>query len=128
MEQTIPTAAARPAEEAAAVVRQACELAVAYLASLPARPVGERAALAELRARLAAALPETGEAAETVLRELAAGADPGLVASAGPRYFGFVIGGSVPAGLGAGWLARTWGPHSRRFPPSPAAPRGGAMP
>src|SRR5258707_11596393 len=101
MEQTIPTAAARPAEEAAAVLRQACELAVAYLASLPARPVGERAALAELRARLAAALPETGEAAETVLRELAAGAHPGPGPRAGPRHFGFVVGGRGPARVGA---------------------------
>ena len=121
MEQTIPAAAARPAEEAATVLRQACELAVAYLASLPARPVGERAALAELRARLAAALPETGEAAETVLRELAAGADPGLVASAGPRYFGFVIGGSVPAGLGADWLTSAWDQNSGIYAVSPAA-------
>jgi glutamate/tyrosine decarboxylase-like PLP-dependent enzyme len=121
MEQTIPAPAARPTEETATVLRQACEMAVSYLESLPARPVGARATLAELRARLAAPLPETGVAPETVLRELAAGADPGLIGSAGPRYFGFVIGGGLPAGLGADWLTSAWDQNSGIYAVSPAA-------
>ena len=40
--------------------------------------------------------------------DLAASADPGLIASPGPRYFGFVIGGSLPAAIAADWLVSAW--------------------
>jgi glutamate/tyrosine decarboxylase-like PLP-dependent enzyme len=110
----------RPAP-AAASLRLACELALAYLKTLPSRPVGERATLGELRARLGAPLDEEGVEPSRVLRELAAGAEPGLVGSAGPRYFGFVIGGSLPAALGADWLTSTWDQNPGLYSVSPAA-------
>jgi glutamate/tyrosine decarboxylase-like PLP-dependent enzyme len=108
-------------DETAEVLRQACELALSFLAGLPDRPVGERATLGELRARLAGPLPESGREPAGVLRELAAGADPGLVGSAGPRYFGFVIGGGLPAALGADWLTSTWDQNAGTYSVSPAA-------
>ena len=65
-------------------------------------------------------LTDAGEDPATVLRELAADADPGLVASAGPRYFGFVIGGSLPVAVAADWLVSAWDQMSFARASSPA--------
>jgi len=121
MEHSATVLDARSIGQTAAALRVACELAVSYLESLPERPVGEQATLAELRARLGAALPESGEEPSQVLRELASGVDPGLIGSAGPRYFGFVIGGGLPAGLGADWLTSAWDQNAGIYAVSPAA-------
>src|SRR5260370_25325873 len=109
---------------AAPTLRLACELALSYLETLPSRPVGEQATLAELRARLGAPLGEEGVEPAAGLRELAAGPQPGPVGSAGPRYFGLVIGGSRPAAPGAHWLTRARGPNPGPYALSPA-PAGG---
>jgi len=83
------------------ILRRAAGLAERWLTGLAERPVGASAGLADLRAALGVPLPERGTSPEEVIEELARAAEPGLVASAGPRYFGFVIGGSHPAALGA---------------------------
>ena len=105
---------------AAPTLRLACDLALSYLETLPSRPVGEQATLAELRAHLGAPLGEEGVEPATVLRELAAGADPGLIGSAGPRYFGFVIGGSLPVAIAADWMTSVWDQNAGIFVTSPA--------
>ncbi|PYQ49293.1 MAG: aspartate aminotransferase family protein, partial [Acidobacteria bacterium] len=93
---------------AADLLARTAALAGRYLERLPSRPVGARADLAALRASLGGPLPARGTDPAEVLERLAADAEPGLVASAGPRYFGFVIGGSVPAALAADWLVTAW--------------------
>ena len=103
------------------VLDAAVRAARAYLAGLPTRPVGPRATLSELRAALGGPLPDDGEDAARVVAELARNADGGIVASAGPRYFGFVIGGSLPAALGADWLASAWDQNAGIYATSPAA-------
>src|SRR5437667_9907921 len=95
--------------------------AVRYLQGVPERPVGASTDAAAMRAALAVPLPEKGEPAARVVEELARNADPGIVASGGPRFFGFVIGGSVPASVGAAWLTSAWDQNAGLFVLSPAA-------
>jgi glutamate/tyrosine decarboxylase-like PLP-dependent enzyme len=81
---------------------------LAYLAGLPERPVHATRSSEELRQVLQVPLSADGEPASAVIETLAEAAIGGTVASAGPRYFGFVTGGRVPAALAADWLVSTW--------------------
>lgn len=74
-----------------------------WLASLPTRPVGPPVDVSAIRDRLGD-LPDDGPGAAAVVGELTAALEPGLVASGGPRYFGFVTGGSLPVALAADWV------------------------
>ena len=90
------------------VLDEAARLAREYVDGLAERPVGATATIGELRERLARPLTDAGEDPRTVIAQLAADADPGLMASAGPRYFGFVIGGALPVAVAADWLVSAW--------------------
>jgi glutamate/tyrosine decarboxylase-like PLP-dependent enzyme len=104
-----------------AVLERAAELAREYVATLSTRPVGATASLEELRARFGGPLPDHGEDPVTVVEALARNAEGGLIGSAGPRYFGFVIGGSLPAALGADWLTSAWDQNAGLYVIGPAA-------
>jgi glutamate/tyrosine decarboxylase-like PLP-dependent enzyme len=91
-----------------------------YLASLRERPVGEPIPPDELRAALGDRLADEGSDPVRVVEELAEAVEPGLVATAGPRYFGFVIGGSLPVTVATGWLAAAWDQNAGNYPSSPA--------
>jgi len=104
-----------------APLRAAARHAERFLASLPERPVHATADLATLRASFGGTLPDAGVPAERVIDELARAADPGVIASAGPRYFGFVIGGSLPVALAADWLTSAWDQNAGLYACSPAA-------
>ena len=92
-----------------------------FLGTLDERPVAARVDAAGVRTALGGPLPEHGEAPTAVIDALVAGADPGLVASAGPRHFGFVIGGALPAALAADWLVSAWDQNAAFHSLSPAA-------
>ncbi|GGN89099.1 aspartate aminotransferase family protein [Actinoplanes lobatus] len=103
------------------VLARAARIAADWLESLDMRPVGETAGLEELRERLGGPLPDGPVDPLTVVEELAAAADPGLIASPGGRYFGFVIGGGLPAAVAADWLTTVWDQNAGLYACSPAA-------
>ncbi|HST18775.1 MAG TPA: pyridoxal-dependent decarboxylase [Gaiellaceae bacterium] len=96
------------------------QLAGDFLESLDERPVAPDVDLDALRQALGGPLPDGPTAAETVVAELAHDAEPGLVATPGGRYFGFVIGGVLPAALAADWLTAAWDQNAGLYAASPA--------
>jgi glutamate/tyrosine decarboxylase-like PLP-dependent enzyme len=104
-----------------ALLRQTADLAADFLDGLPSRPVRASASHEDLVAAMGGALPDRGEAAGEIVDHLAAIADPGLIASAGPRFFGFVIGGSLPAALAADWLTSAWDQNAGLYAIGPSA-------
>ena len=102
------------------LLRRTAELALDYLNSLPERPVGPPVDHQALMAALDKPLADRGEDPMTVIEQLVRDADPGIVACAGPRYFGFVHGGAVPASVAADWLVTAWDMTASMYVGSPA--------
>ncbi len=105
----------------AGALDEAYAQAMAHLLGLPGRPVGAHATPAALRAALGGPLPDAPTSAKEVVAALAAAVEPGLVATASGRFFGFVFGGATPASLAADWLTATWDQNAGLYASSPAA-------
>ncbi|MGH0031455.1 MAG: pyridoxal phosphate-dependent decarboxylase family protein [Myxococcota bacterium] len=91
------------------LLETAARLGIRYVDALTERAVdADPAAVERLRDAARVPLPEHGEDALRVLERLDALGSPATVASAGPRYFGFVTGGTLPASLAASWLLDVW--------------------
>jgi glutamate/tyrosine decarboxylase-like PLP-dependent enzyme len=82
--------------------------AATWFASLAERAARATVSSDELRGLLGGPLPQRGGDADSVVEALANAGMRGTVATAGPRYFGFVVGGSVPAAVAADWLVSSW--------------------
>jgi glutamate/tyrosine decarboxylase-like PLP-dependent enzyme len=96
------------------LLNRTAQIAEEYLATVADRPVAATLGYEDVVAALDGPLPEGGEDAEDVLEALV-GLEPGMMATAGPRYFGFVTGGALPVAVAADWLVSTWdGPHFGR--------------
>jgi glutamate/tyrosine decarboxylase-like PLP-dependent enzyme len=103
------------------LLQHTAERAIRYLDGLEARGVAPTpqalSRLPELNGRLA----DLGMAPDEVIALLDEIGSPATVASAGSRYFGFVIGGSLPASLAASWLAAAWDQNAGLVAASPVA-------
>ena len=90
------------------LMRQSAGLTADYRSTLRRRPVRAQQSTDDVAAKLGGDVPSQPTAASKVIAELAAAAEGGLTATAGPRFFGFVIGGSLPAATAADMLAAGW--------------------
>lgn len=93
--------------------------AATYLDGIGDRHVGALATADELRQQLGGPLPAHGHAEADIIDALANAAARGTVATQGRRYFGFVVGGSVPASTAADWLVSTWDQNAGVYVLSP---------
>jgi hypothetical protein len=83
------------------VLQSACQTAVSYRASLDRTSVAATVSLHTLRSRLGRELPEQGLSPDQVIEELVADVEGGVLGSAGGRFWGWAIGGALPAALAA---------------------------
>ncbi len=97
------------------------EHAIAFRRALPSRLQRPQRDYAAMRDMFRAPLPETGTDGMSVIDELVRLSQPGLSAMAGPRFFGWVIGGSLPVGVAADWLTSAWGQNAGGHTSTPAA-------
>jgi glutamate/tyrosine decarboxylase-like PLP-dependent enzyme len=107
--------------DARELLRRTAELAADYLDTLGDRPVFPQVSPEELREALGGPLPDEPLPAEQVVEELATAAEPGVVALGSGRYFGFVIGGELPAALAADWLTSAWDQNAGLYAGGPSA-------
>jgi len=102
-----------------ALLARAAQHGQAYLGTVADRPVAASATSEELRSALGSVLGAEGTEGAAVIDALAAAAERGTLASQGPRYFGFVIGGSLPVATAADWLVSAWDQNSAVYAMAP---------
>jgi glutamate/tyrosine decarboxylase-like PLP-dependent enzyme len=109
--------------DTAALLRDAAARASRYIDSLGERPVTPSAAAVERLAVLDVPLPAGPEDAARILADLDEIVGPATMATAGPRFFGFVIGGTLPGAVAANVLATAWDQNSARSDVTPGTAR-----
>ena len=103
------------------LLRRTAEIAADYVESLDERRVFPDVTPEQLREVLGGPLPEEPLDPAQVVVELAEHAGPGVVATGSGRYFGFVIGGGLPAALAADWLTSAWDQNAGLYAAGPSA-------
>jgi glutamate/tyrosine decarboxylase-like PLP-dependent enzyme len=103
-----------------ALLRQTADHAADFYEALDERRVSVTAGMQELREALGRPLPDEPADPSEVIGELVRDAEAGLLGSAGGRFFGWVIGGSVPAALAADWLTSAWDQNAALYACAPA--------
>lgn len=103
------------------LLEETAQRAIAYLESLEERPVAPPPEAVRNLATLDEPLPEESTPPLAVLRQLDEVCSPATTAMAGPRFFGFVIGGALPVTLATNWLAGAWDQNSALYNVTPAS-------
>ena len=101
------------------ILRSAARRGIRFLETLGDRPVAPSPEAVAALDRFDVPLPGKGCDPETMLEQLDRLGSPATVASAGGRFFGFVIGGTLPAALAANWLAGAWDQNTGLWAGSP---------
>src|SRR6266446_3198774 len=102
------------------LLENTAQRAISYLEALNARSVAPSPEAVRKLATLDVPLTEDATPPEQVIKVLDEVCSPATMAMAGPRFFGFVIGGSLPAALGANWLAGAWDQNTGLYNATPA--------
>ena len=103
------------------LLRDAASRSIRYLDSLAERRVSPSEEAVARLAELMVGLPQRPTDPAEVLRQLDDIGSPATMAMAGPRFFGFVIGGALPATVAASWLATAWDQNAGLYKPTPGA-------
>ncbi len=111
----------RAVDDLSLLFQRAAQHAADYRAGLDERPVVPSADAGSLRTAFGGPLPAGPTEPAQVLEQLVTAAEPGLMSSAGPRFFGFVIGGALPAATAADIVAAGWDQCAFNAVLSPAA-------
>ncbi|MGD8746313.1 MAG: pyridoxal-dependent decarboxylase, partial [Gammaproteobacteria bacterium] len=101
------------------ILRSAARRGIRFLETLDNRPVAPAPEAVANLDKFDVPLPQKGCDPETMLEQLDRLGSPATVASAGGRFFGFVIGGTLPATLAANWLAGAWDQNTGLWAGSP---------
>ena len=102
------------------LLENTAQRAISYLEALPERGVAPKPDAVENLALLRERLPDDSTPPERVISLLDEICSPATMAMAGPRFFGFVIGGALPVTLAANWLAGAWDQNSGLYTSTPA--------
>jgi glutamate/tyrosine decarboxylase-like PLP-dependent enzyme len=102
------------------LLENTAQRAISYLEGLDARSVAPAPEAVAKLATLNEALSEDATPPEQVVKLLDEVCSGATMAMAGPRFFGFVIGGSLPAALAANWLAGAWDQNTGLYNSTPA--------
>ncbi|MGZ3378511.1 MAG: pyridoxal phosphate-dependent decarboxylase family protein [Phenylobacterium sp.] len=100
---------------------RAAEHAFAWLDGIDTRSVATTATLEEMRARLGRPLADRGVPPVRVIDDLVADTEGGILGSQSGRFFGWVIGGGLPAAMAADWLTTAWDQNAGIHACGPAA-------